>query len=297
MNTAKMKLLVTGANGQLGQEIKQLSSTTKDVQFVFCSRDQVDITDAKQLTDFVVKNEITAILNCAAYTAVDTAESDTENAYQINAVGPKNIGEVAAKLDLLVLHISTDFVFDGKHYLPYKEEDATAPLGVYGNTKLQGEKVLLETLPSATIIRTSWLYSASGSNFLNTMLRLGTERSELNVVFDQIGTPTYARDLAVACVAVLQQQIKGNSNRGIFHYSNEGVASWYDFATAIMRLADKNCKVYPIEAVAYPTPAKRPAYSVLNKSKIKTAFELEIPHWETSLKKCISFVEKQKKIN
>ncbi|MGB2129695.1 MAG: dTDP-4-dehydrorhamnose reductase [Flavicella sp.] len=292
-----MKTLVTGANGQLGQEIKKLALNSKDLQFVFCSRAQVDITDVKQLMDFVVQNEITAILNCAAYTAVDTAESETENAYQINVVGPKNIGEIAAKLKLLVLHISTDFVFDGNHSLPYKEENKTAPLGVYGHTKLRGEKVLLESLPTATIIRTSWLYSASGSNFLNTMLRLGTERSELNVVFDQIGTPTYAGDLAAACIEVLQQQTNGNESRGVFHYSNEGVASWYDFATAIMRLADKNCKVYPIEAIAYPTPAKRPVYSVLNKSKIKTAFDLRIPHWEASLKKCISLVEMQEKIN
>ncbi len=280
-----MSILVTGANGQLGNELHKLSAQHNNWKFFFCDRNKVDITDKEAITAFVQENKITAIINCAAYTAVDLAESETAKARTINVQGAKNLAQVTAENNLKLIHVSTDFVFDGKHYLPYVESDTPNPLSVYGETKLQGEKEVLKACSNAIVIRTSWLYSAYGTNFVKTMQRLGNERTQLGVVFDQIGTPTWTGDLAQAILEILSQ-FKENTS-GIYHFSNEGVASWYDFAVEIMELSKIDCKVLPIEAKEYPTPAYRPAYSVLNKSKIKRDFNLKIPYWKVSLKNCI----------
>lgn len=269
--------LVVGANGQLGNELRLLLQE----QALYVDKDELDITDQQAVQNFFAANNIKAIINCAAYTAVDKAENDVELATQINVEGPKNLALTGVPL----IHISTDYVFDGKSYRPYIETDKPNPTSVYGVTKLAGEQAVLEHAKTAIIIRTAWLYSTFGNNFVKTMQRLGSERSELKVVFDQIGSPTYARDLAIAIVAILPQ-IKANSKE-IYHFSNEGVCSWYDFATEIMRLSALDCKVLPIEGKDYPTPAARPFYSVLNKSKIKQDFDISINHWQESLQTCL----------
>lgn len=270
-------LLITGSKGQLGTCLSQLlpSAICVDV-------DALDITDLNSVKKFVEENKIDTIINCAAYTAVDKAEDDIDLARQINVNGVENLSLTGTK----IIHISTDYVFDGTGHLPYTELDTPNPVSVYGQTKLEGEKVLLENAKTAIVIRTAWLYSQYGNNFLKTMRKLGTERNNLNVVFDQIGTPTYAEDLAKAIVKIIPQ-IK-ESTKEVFHYTNEGVCSWYDFALSIMKYSNLPCKITPIESKAYPTKAQRPHYSVLNKSKIKNYFSIEIPHWTESLKKCIN---------
>lgn len=268
--------LVTGANGQLGRELK-----TRLPDALYAGRDILDITDGPAVTAFVQDNAVDVIINCAAYTAVDKAETDVELCTAINVDGARNLADTGAK----IIHISTDYVFDGHGYQPYKPEDATNPLSVYGKTKLMGEKAVLELAQTAVVIRTSWLYSALGNNFVKTMRRLGAEKEAIGVVADQIGTPTWAGDLAEAITKIIPKLKTGQSE--IYHYANEGVASWYDFAYEIMLLSGLNCKVNPIPTSAYPTPAVRPFYSVLNKSKIKTDFDIEIPHWKESLKKCL----------
>lgn len=282
-----MNILITGSNGQLGSEIKMIASHYSKWNFIFKDLPDVDITNIEQIEKLVVAKKINAIVNCAAYTAVDAAETNKELAVAINVEGANNLAKVANRFNTKLIHISTDFVFDGKHYLPYKETDHPNPLSVYGNTKLAGEQQVLAEYSNSIIIRTAWLYSSFGANFVKTMQKLGTERDELNVVFDQVGTPTYAADLAQTILEILTQLEAGSTNKGIYHYSNEGVASWYDFAKEIMELSSINCNVFPIETLAYPTPALRPLYSVLNKAKIKNDFELKIPHWKTSLKQCI----------
>lgn len=272
--------LITGCNGQLGRELQK-----RIPDAIATDSDTLNITDFTAVQKFVKDNNIDTIINCAAYTAVDKAETDTELATLVNAVGPENLAKTGCKL----IHISTDYVFDGTGHTPYQTTDITNPVSVYGRTKLAGEQSVLKNNNQAIIIRTAWLYSKHGNNFVKTMLRLGSEKSSLNVVCDQVGTPTYAADLADAIVKILPQINKDTS--GIYHYTNEGVCSWYDFATAIMKLGKKSCRIVPIPSSEYPTPAKRPFYSVLDKSKIKKTFNLDIPHWYDGLERCIKEME------
>lgn len=271
-------ILVVGANGQLGNELRLF---LKD-KAVYVDRDELDITNANDVSKFCDPKKFALIINCAAYTAVDKAEEEKELAELINVKGPKNL----AGTGIAIIHISTDYVFDGTNYKPYIETDITNPQSVYGKTKAHGEQAILENASTALIIRTSWLYSTFGNNFVKTMQRLGSEKETLNVVFDQVGTPTYARDLAQAIVSIIPQMKFGKKD--IYHFSNEGACSWYDFATAIMKMSDLDCRVYPIESRDYPTPAKRPFYSILNKAKIKKDFGIKINHWAVSLADCIN---------
>ena len=275
-------ILVTGANGQLGRSLQQVKTMYPAGMFYFTDIDTLDICDKKQLADFVRSARIGYILNCAAYTAVDKAEDDQAICFRINRDAIRQIGEVAHAEGIKVVHVSTDYVFDGAQSNPYREEDAVNPQSVYGQSKLEGEMALQEVCPDAVIIRTSWLYSEYGANFLKTMLRLGKERTEIKVVGDQKGSPTYARDLASAIMTIVGHQ---PFMPGIYHYSGEGVCSWYDFAVKIMELAGLDCQVYAIQTAEFPTRAIRPAYSLLDKSKIKTTFNLHIPRWEESLEK------------
>ena len=284
-----MNILVTGSNGQLGSEIKDVVTNYKDFNFFFRDLPELNICNADVLNTFILNKNINAVINCAAYTAVDKAEEDVVIAEQVNAKGVLNLVNALEKVDGKLIHISTDYVFDGNNLLPYKELDPVSPIGVYGKTKRAGEIAVINSDIDSIVIRTSWLYSAYGNNFLKTMLKLGHDRDELGVIFDQVGTPTNASDLAKTCLDILSDKSSENisANGKIYHYSNEGVASWYDFATAIMELGSLDCKVRPIETKDYPTPAKRPHYSVLNKTKIKKDFNIEIPYWRDSLEKCI----------
>ena len=288
-----MRVLITGSNGQLGSEIKELATNYKKVDFIFKDLPELDIFNFEALQAFIIDHNINAVINCAAYTAVDKAEEDDEIAEQVNSIGVSNLVNALDKVNGKLIHISTDYVFDGNHFLPYKESDSVSPIGVYGETKRAGELAGINTDIDSIVIRTSWLYSSYGNNFVKTMLRLSKEREELGVIFDQVGTPTYARDLAKACLDILayNKEANINSNGNLYHYSNEGVASWYDFAISIMELGGENCKVKPIQTKDYPTLAKRPHYSVLNKSKIKTDFKIEIPYWRDSLKDCIEKIK------
>jgi dTDP-4-dehydrorhamnose reductase len=284
-----MNILVTGSNGQLGSEIKDLEKTDEENNFFFRDLPELDICNISELENFIVKNKINAAINCAAYTAVDKAEQEISIAQKVNATGVLNLVNALKKVDGKLIHISTDYVFDGNSFLPYQEIDKVNPIGVYGNTKREGELAVINSEIDGVVIRTSWLYSAYGNNFVKTMLKLGNERGELGVIFDQVGTPTNASDLAKTCLDILsyEKYKKISENGKIYHFSNEGVASWYDIAIAIMKLGDVDCNVRPIETKDYPTPAKRPHFSVLNKSKIKNDFEIEIPFWRDSLAICI----------
>jgi len=276
-------LLVTGANGQLGNELRLLLGGSA----LYVGRDELDITDENAARQFLDAQNFDFIINCAAYTAVDKAEDDFEAADRINRLGPA----LLAKYGRRIIQVSTDYVFDGTAHLPYKEDDAASPASVYGSTKLAGEQAVLEEAETAIIIRTAWLYSSFGANFVKTMRRLGAERDSLGVIFDQIGTPTYAADLAAAIVALLPRVKAGMKE--VYHYSNEGVASWYDFACAIMTESGLSCVVRPLETHEYPTKATRPAYSVLNKAKIRRDFGITIPHWMDGLKRCIAKLNQQ----
>lgn len=287
-----MNILITGSNGQLGNEIKQLASNYSSWNFIYKDLPDLDITNIKLLEKLVKEEAINTIVNCAAYTAVDPAESNQEIAHAVNVLGAKNLAKLSNLYNIKLIHISTDFIFDGKHYLPYKETDQPNPLSVYGSTKLEGEQEVLTECSNSIIIRTAWLYSSFGANFVKTMQKLGSDRDELNVIFDQVGTPTFAGDLAQIILEILTQLEAGSAKKGVYHYSNEGIASWYDFAVEIMSLSNLKCRVYPIETYQYPTPAPRPSFSVLNKEKIKTDFGIEIPHWKSSLKKCIQEINK-----
>ncbi len=282
-------ILVTGAYGQLGNEVRILSANYPQYNFMFTDVDSLDICNKAMLLDFVQGNDIRYIINCAAYTAVDKAEDEAELCERINAKAVKNLGEVAQEVGAGIIHVSTDYVFNGKGYMPYTEDMPTSPCSVYGKTKLKGEKALLKACENAIVVRTAWLYSSFGNNFVKTMRKLGSEREQLNVIFDQIGTPTYAEDLAAALLVILDQTFdQQHSKGGIYHFSNEGVCSWYDFTLKIHQLSGINtCQVNPIETKDYPTKAARPHYSVLNKAKIKATFGIEVPHWESSLKRCI----------
>lgn len=278
-----MNILVTGGNGQLGTAIKELVARYPDWRFSFYDLPELDISNEVQVTDAMRLTGCGAIVNCAAYTDVDRAETDQGTSYRVNRDGAAVLARSAKAFGALLVHVSTDYVFNGRACRPYTESDSPDPLGVYGRSKLQGEAQIAEIAPSYLIIRTSWLYSLHGRNFLNTMLRLGAERERLDVVFDQVGTPTRASDLAGAILSVISRAEPGKGYAGLYHYSNEGVCSWYDFATAIMRLRDLPCRVSPIESAGYPTPAPRPLYSVLNKGAIKTDWGVDIPHWYDTL--------------
>ncbi len=283
--TTTYNILVTGSMGQLGSEIRELASKYS-YNFFFTDRNNIDITSKDSIKEFCQTNSINVIINCAAYTAVDKAQSDIENADLVNRKAVKKLSIVAKELNIKLIHISTDYVFDGKNFKPYVEEFQTNPQSVYGKTKLDGENEIRDINPlNSIIIRTSWVYSYYGNNFVKTMLRLGKEKEELGVIFDQVGTPTYAKDLALTILNIIPQI--ENHKVEIYNYSNEGVLSWYDFAKEIMKMAKLNCKINPIETYQYPTPAKRPHFSLLNKSKIKSKFNLEIPYWKDSLDDCL----------
>jgi dTDP-4-dehydrorhamnose reductase len=280
-------ILVTGSNGQLGSELREVSPNYPNNNFLFTDVENLDITNHKAVKEFVQINKINVIINCAAYTAVDKAESEFELANTINHLAVANFAQIAKEYKVKLVHISTDYVFDGMNYKPYLEIDKPNPQSIYGATKLAGEQAINDINPiNSIIIRTSWVYSVFGNNFVKTMLRLGKDLEELNVVSDQVGTPTNAYDLAKAILTILPQI--NNECVELYHYSNEGVCSWYDFAKAIFKLKDNNIRINPIESKLYPTSAKRPFFSVLNKNSIKEKFQLNIPHWEISLKEMIN---------
>lgn len=283
----KKNILITGANGQLGREMKKLLTNDSNFNSYFTDVDELDITDLQSIHNYVTGKNINYIINCVAYTAVDLAEDNQEICDKINHIAVENIGKAAKTIGAKVIHISTDYVFDGKSNQPYKEDYPTGPQSVYGTTKLEGENALKEIIPNDyIIIRTAWLYSSHGKNFVKTMLNFGYTRKSINVVADQIGTPTYAGDLANAIYKII---LTDKWIPGIYHYSNEGVCSWYDFSKMIHKIAGiTECAVSPISTEEYPTKAIRPAFSVLNKRKIKDTFNLNIPHWVDSLEKCIS---------
>ncbi len=289
-----MKILVTGAYGQLGSEIKEFESQFSNYQFLFTDVDILDITNEIAVESFFEKHRPNYIINCAAYTAVDKAETDAEMAEKINSLAPKILAKYSNKIGAKLIQISTDYVFAGDENQPYSESDEVNPQGVYGKTKLQGELNCLKENADTVVIRTSWLYSAFGNNFVKTMLRLGKDRDSLNVVFDQIGTPTYGFDLARAILSIIEISEHDSTKfvSGIYHYSNEGVASWFDFAKAIFEIENIKCIVYPVLSDQFPTPAKRPHFSVLNKSKIKDTFGVKVPYWRDSLKSCLNKLEK-----
>ena len=292
MPNKNCNILVTGSNGQLGSEIKELSKNYS-YNFFFTDRNNIDITSKDNIKAFCQTNNINVIINCAAYTAVDKAESDELNADLVNRKAVKKLALVSSELNIKLIHISTDYVFDGRNFKPYCEEFQTNPQGVYGKTKLDGENEMRDINPkNSIIIRTSWVYSSFGNNFVKTMLRLGREKESLGVIFDQVGTATYARDLALTILDIIPKIT--NEKVEIYNYSNEGVLSWYDFAKEIMRMAKLNCKINPIETFQYPTPAKRPHFSLLNKNKIKSTFNIEIPYWKDSLDECLKLMGERK---
>ena len=283
-----MNVLITGSNGQLGSEIKDISGDYKLINFHYADLPELDICDVKSLNEYVTKYQINTVINCAAYTAVERAEEDVETAQKVNSEGILNLVNAMEKINGKIIHISTDYVFDGNHFMPYKETDKESPIGVYGKTKRDGELAVINSNIDGIVIRTSWLYSAYGNNFLKTMIRLGNDKEELNVIFDQVGSPTFAGDLATVCLEILSGNNSRIDKKGkVYHFSNEGVASWYDFAIAIMKIGNIDCKVFPIETKDYPSLTKRPHFSVLNKAKIKNDFGIKIPYWRDSLEKCI----------
>ena len=289
------KILVTASTGQLGREIVELGSKFERLDFTFLKRSILDLSNLEAVENYFEHNKFDAIINTAAYTAVDKAEEEIEAAKAINTDFVKKLAEIAKKNTIQLIHISTDYVFDGKNYQPYSENDPTAPQGIYGRTKLDGEDAIIALNPAnSVIIRTSWLYSSFGSNFVKTMLTLGEEKNELGIIFDQIGTPTYAKDLAMVILEGIHSSKFKNKSCEIYHYSNEGVCSWYDFAKEIFNLSNIDIKVNPIETKDYPTPAKRPNYSILNKSKIKNEFNINIPYWKDSLKECLESLKDNK---
>ncbi len=284
-----MNILITGCNGQLGNEMQLLESLHPNHTFFNTDVQELDITNQLAINQFVAENSIDGIVNCAAYTAVDKAEDNKQLATALNTEAPAYLAAAVEKRGGWIIQISTDYVFNGKKFTPYTEGDTPCPDSVYGSTKLAGELAVTKFCSRSLIIRTAWLYSTFGNNFVKTMLRLGNERQELGVIFDQIGTPTYARDLAVAIFAAIEQGVKP----GVYHFSNEGVISWYDFTKAIHRIAGiTTCQVRPLHTAEYPTPAARPHYSVLDKTKIKQAYNLDIPYWEDSLRECIEKLDK-----
>ncbi|PWJ39404.1 dTDP-4-dehydrorhamnose reductase [Sediminitomix flava] len=282
------KILITGGNGQLGNEFKWLSEKNDSFEFVFTDANDLDITSLDSLMTYFSVNKFDFCVNCAAYTAVDKAEAEVELSHQINEFGAENLAKACSEFGVVLFHISTDFVFEGNNFKPYTEADLTHPISVYGESKLGGENRIAEVLDQYFIIRTSWLYSSYGNNFVKTMLRLGEERDRLNIISDQIGSPTYARDLAEYVLHMIGAHL-GN-DFGVYHFSNQGVASWYDFAKQIFDIKNIDVKVSPIPTTDYPTPAKRPHYSVMDKSKIEKTFGKEILYWRESLVKCLELL-------
>ncbi len=280
-------ILVTGYKGQLGSEVQVLAPSYPQFEFIFTDVEELDICDRQAVEKYFAERKIDVLLNCAAYTAVDKAEEDVELCYRINEKAVGILGEVAAQYGTKMVHVSTDYVFDGTNYLPYTEDRPVCPATVYGKSKLAGEQLLMDVCPTAVIVRTSWLYSSFGNNFVKTMIKLGRERDTLNVIFDQVGTPTYAADLADALLQVISAD---KFIPGVYHYSNEGVCSWYDFTIAIHQIAGIDCRVLPIESKDYPAKTPRPHYSVLNKKKIKTNYNFQIPHWEDGLRRCMAIL-------
>ena len=287
-----MNILVTGCNGQLGNEVQILAKTNTQHNYIFTdviipegsNVKKLDITNEAEVEAFIADNSIDGIINCAAFTAVDKAESEESFCDLLNNKAPGHLAAAVGNRGGFMVQVSTDYVFDGTSYRPMTEDMPTCPNSVYGRTKLAGEHAVIAACPNSLIIRTAWLYSTFGNNFVKTMIRLGREKQELGVIFDQVGTPTYARDLAVAIFAAIEQGIVP----GIYHFSNEGVTSWYDFTKAIHRIAGiKTCNVRPLHTAEYPTPAARPHYSVLDKTKFKETYHIEIPYWEDSLRECI----------
>lgn len=280
-----MNILVTGANGQLGNEMQVLARENLQHTYFFMDVQELDICNEQAVYAYVSEHKIDIIVNCAAYTAVDKAEDNVELCDKLNNIAPGYLARAAQANGAAMIQVSTDYVFDGTAHIPYTEEEPTCPASVYGSTKLAGEQNVMDHCEKAMVIRTAWLYSIYGNNFVKTMIRLGQERDSLGVIFDQIGTPTYANDLAQAIFAAINKGVV----RGIYHFSDEGVCSWYDFTIAIHRLAGiASCKVKPLHTADYPAKAPRPHYSVLDKTKIKDTFGIEIPHWEESLKRCIN---------
>ena len=280
-----MNILVTGANGQLGNEMQVLARENLQHTYFFTDVQELDICDEQAVYAYVSEHKIDIIVNCAAYTAVDKAEDNVELCDKLNNIAPGYLARAAQANGAAMIQVSTEYVFDGTAHIPYTEEEPTCPASVYGSTKLAGEQNVMDHCEKAMVIRTAWLYSIYGNNFVKTMIRLGQERDSLGVIFDQIGTPTYANDLAQAIFAAINKGVV----RGIYHFSDEGVCSWYDFTVAIHRLAGiASCKVKPLHTADYPAKAPRPHYSVLDKTKIKDTFGIEIPHWEESLKRCIN---------
>lgn len=281
-------ILVTGKNGQLGSSIAKIAKDYSQYKMSFMGRDELDLSQSKTITEYFQAKTFDAIINCAAYTAVDKAEAEPELADQLNHLAVKQLARVAKKHNAILIHISTDYVFNGLNHKPYVETDPVHPINVYGQTKLKGEQAIHAVKPKGIIIRTSWLYSEFGNNFVKTILRLSKEKKNLNVIYDQVGSPTYAADLAKAIIDILSYPIKfAKESPDILHYSNEGIASWYDFAKTIFEMSNIDCRINPIESNVYSMPAKRPHYSVLNKFKVRKSFMLEIPYWKDSLWTCL----------
>ncbi len=285
-------ILITGANGQLGKELEKVFSDKSDYTLRLTDQNDLDITKHLDVNAFFTETgKYDYVINCAAYTAVDKAEEDVEVAHAVNMNGAQNLARAAKQFNAQLIHLSTDYVYHNDQNTPFKEGDETTPKSVYASTKLAGDNYVQRAFPEAIIIRTSWVYSSFGHNFVKTMLRFGRERDNLNVVFDQIGTPTYAADLAEAICEIINQleskKVTASEVAGIYHFSNEGVTSWYDFAVAVFDAEDIACKVTPIETKEYPTPAKRPPFSVLNKGKIKSTFGLQIRHWTDAMYDCL----------
>ena len=279
-----MNILITGCNGQLGNEMQLLEKQYPEHTFFNTDVAELDITNPQAINAFVDGNAIDGIVNCAAYTAVDKAESNTDLCHLLNAKAPAFLAEAIERRNGWLVQISTDYVFDGTNHTPYTEDQATCPNSVYGETKLEGERLATEKCSRTMIIRTAWLYSTFGNNFVKTMIKLGKEKEQLGVIFDQVGTPTYAADLASAIMTAISKGIVP----GIYHFSNEGVTSWYDFTKAIHRIAGiTSCHVRPLHTAEYPTPAARPHFSVLDKTKIKQTYGIEVPYWEDSLALCV----------
>ncbi len=291
-----MKVLVTGANGQLGSELRAIANQFKEFELLFTDVAELDICDKSAIDEYFKKNTIAYAVNCAAYTVVDKAEEDKTNAYKINVTAVDNLAKACKEFNTKLVHVSTDYVFNGFNHKPYVETDQTSPNSYYGETKLQGEQAFTQSGVEGIIVRTSWLYSAYGNNFVKTIMRLSEERDSLGVIFDQIGTPTWANDLAAAIMQALLFDSNSPDKKfsGIYHYSNEGVCSWYDFAKEIAAYAEHNCTINAIEGKDYPLPAPRPFYSVLNKAAIKSDFLITIPHWKESLHQCMDLLIEKK---
>ena len=290
MSNKQLTILVTGATGQLGNELQAIAPQYARFKFLFVSREKLAIENEDAVKDYFASHAIDYCINCAAYTAVDKAEAEEENAFLLNATSVANLAQICEENKTQLIHISTDYVFDGTASQPYKETDITNPVSVYGRSKLQGEELAMQNAPSTIIIRTAWLYSSFKNNFVKTMLRLMKEKESINVVSDQFGCPTYAADLAAAIMQIIASN-QSKENRGIYHYSNAGIINWYEFAVALKKLTGSNCIVNPITTAQYPTAAKRPAYSVLDTTKIKETFKIDITDWESSLEKCLHLLK------